>query len=132
MIGLAMPNGQTVVLIMAVSLIILLMVIGYKKILKNFSKDHLSLEKYCVLYSLETEVAEGKIDFYFTTEEPRKVTFEILDENYQTLKVIFDKECEKGGNIVPFDTTTLENGNYFYCLKTYNQKTMKKVTVRNR
>lgn len=131
MIGLAMPNGQTWVLILAISLIILLLIIGYKKLIKNFSKDHISLEEYCVLYSLETDVASGQVDFYFTTEEPRKVNFEILNDNYETLHILYEKECSKGGNIISFDTTILSNGDYFYCLKTYNQKTMKKMRVTN-
>lgn len=131
MIGLALPSLQTWIIVLAVSLIVTLLAIGYQQLIRRLSKDRITLEKYCVLHSLETEVAEGDVDFYFTTEESRKVTFEIMNENYETLEVIYDQECQKGGNIIPFDTRKLPNGEYFYCLKTYNQKTMKKMKVQN-
>ena len=131
MIFLALPSLQTWVYILAIALIVMLIAIGYQKLIKKFSKDQLTLENYCVLHNLETDVATGKVDFYFTSQESRKVNFEILDENYQVLKVIYEQDCAQGGNIVPFDTQELENGNYFYCLRTYNQKTMKKVTIKN-
>ncbi len=131
MIFLAMPSLQTWVYILAISLIVMLCVIGYQKLLKKLDKDRLTREGYCILHSLETEYANGVVDFYFTSEEAKKVTFEILDENYQPLHILFDEECAVGGNIIPFDTTLLQNGNYFYCLKTYNQKTMKKLKLKN-
>jgi hypothetical protein len=45
---------------------------------------------------------------------------------------IRSQECFVGGNIVRYDSSKLTNGQYYYCLKTDNQKTMKKMSVLNR
>ncbi|MBC9812867.1 hypothetical protein H9Y05_10335 [Crocinitomicaceae bacterium CZZ-1] len=128
---LAFTTMEVVVGILIFTLAILVLVISYKKLLAYLGKGSLPKEKYCVLYSLETEPAAGEIQFYFTSEEKKEVKLQLLDEQYNFLKEIYNKECRADGNIIPFNTTELSNGIYFYCLVTENQKTMKKMTIRN-
>ncbi|MBX2949683.1 MAG: hypothetical protein KF704_10430 [Crocinitomicaceae bacterium] len=128
---LAFTTMEVVVGILIFTLAILVLVISYKKLLAYLGKGSLPKEKYCVLYSLETEPATGEIQFYFTSEEKKEVKLQLLDEQYNFLKEIYNKECRADGNIIPFNTTELSNGIYFYCLVTENQKTMKKMTIRN-
>lgn len=117
--------------ILYVSLVLLVLVISYKKLLKKFSKDALVTKDYCVLYSLEKSPASGELEFYFTSEIEREVKLSILDSNLNEIKLIIDKIATSGGNIVRFDSTLVSNGEYYYCLKTENQKTMKKMRVLN-
>ncbi len=128
---LAFTTMELIVGILIFTLAILIFVISYKKLLAYLGKGSIPKEKYCVLYSLETDPASGDIQFYFTSEEKKEVKFQLLDEQYNFLKEIYNKECKADGNIIPFNTTELSNGVYFYCLVTENQKTMKKMTIRN-
>ena len=75
--------------------------------------------------------ASGKVQFYFTSEEEKNVKFHILDNDYKFVKELYNQQCSADGNIVHFDTTELQNGVYYYCLLTENQKTMKRMTVHN-
>lgn len=117
------------VLIFTLSLLVF--AIAYKKLLAYLGKGSVPKEKYCVLYSLETEPTSGDVQFYFTSEVKKEVKLQLLDEQYNFIKEIYTQECRTDGNIIPFDTRELNNGIYFYCLVTENQKTMKKMTVLN-
>jgi hypothetical protein len=131
MIVLNFTAMEMAVGVLIFTLALLVFVIAYKKLLAYLGKGSIPKEKYCVLYSLETEPASGEIQFYFTSEVKKDVKFQLLDEQYNFLKDIYSQECRIDGNIIPFDTKELNNGVYFYCLVTENQKTMKKMTVRN-
>jgi flagellar hook assembly protein FlgD len=80
---------------------------------------------------LERNEQTGELEFYFTNEEAKHVTFEILSENNEVLETLADKEYKAGGHIVRYDSTRLENGVYFYQLRTDNQKTAKKMIIQN-
>ena len=117
--------------ILCVSLALILIYIAYKKLLAYLGKGTPSPNDYCVLYSLEIEPAKGELEFYFTSAVPRSVKIEILNDDLSLNTVIIEKEFSDGGHIIRFDSNTLPNGNYFYCLRTDNQKTMKKMRVQN-
>ena len=117
--------------ILILSLSILLLTISYKKFLKYLGKGAPVKEDYCVLYSLETYPSKGEIEFYFTSNARKKIQFEILNDDLSLNSIISEKEIDEGGHILRFNTCTLPNGNYFYQLKTDNQKTMKRFTIEN-
>ncbi len=117
--------------ILWVSLIIILCVIVYRKILQSFSEGAIRKEDYCELYSLELDPASGELPFYFVSEKKRQFTLSILDKEMNWLRDVAEKECKIGGNIIRFDSTQIPNGDYFYCLKTENQKIVKKMRVLN-
>lgn len=117
--------------ILLTSITLLILVIAYKKLLAYFGKGNPKKEDYCVLYSLEGDVASGEIEIYFTTEIPKSVTIELLNEDFSLNKEITQRDVTQGGHIVRFDSRVLENGHYYYCLRTDNQKTMKKMRVEN-
>jgi len=122
---------EKAVIFMLVTITIIIAFLAYSKILKNMRKGELNLGKYCVLYSLEKNQQTGELEFYFTNEETKHVTFEILAENNEVLETLADQEYKAGGHIVRYDSMRLKNGVYFYQLKTDNQKTAKKMIVEN-
>lgn len=124
-------NGTTVIYIMCVTLGILVIAIGYRQLLKYLGRGTPPKEDYCVLYGLEKNPAQGELEFYFTSEQPRSVTINILDQEMNFFTEVTTLDCHKGGNIVRYDSTQIANGNYFYCLQTENQKTMKKMRIQN-
>ena len=124
-------DGNTVIYIMFLTLGLLLIAIGYLQLLRYLVKGTPPKEDYCVLYSLEKNPAQGEIEFYFTSEEPKSVTINILDEEMNFVAEVETIDCHKGGNIIRYDSTQIANGNYFYALQTANQKTMKRMRVQN-
>ncbi len=126
-----MSISSVVLNTLVVTLSGLILFIGYRQLLKLMGRRNPSKEDYCVLFGLESNPAAGEVAFYFTSENVKEVAFQILDENMNLLQEVSRKECFPGGNIIRFDTTTISNGHYFYCLRTDNQKTMKKMEVRN-
>lgn len=103
----------------------------YRMLLRRLSRGSIDKEDFCVLYGLEEDPSSGEIEFYFITEEERDIKLSILNANMDEIKTVVEKVATKGGNIVRFDSNTLSNGEYFFCLTTENQKTMKKMKVLN-
>jgi hypothetical protein len=83
-----------------------------------------------VLYPLDINPSFGEIPFYFTTELVKTIRLTIENDT-ETIKELANQEFGIGGHIIRFDTTTLPNGLYFYCLKTDIQETKKKFRITN-
>ena len=128
---IAFSISKIAVGILCVSLAILVLVIAYRKLLAYLGRGKMPAEKYCVLYSIETNPAKGELEFYFTTEEEKQVTMELLNDDFSLNREISSKDYPAGSHIVRFDSTLVPNGSYFYQLRTDNQKTMKKVVISN-
>lgn len=109
----------------------LVLAIAYRELLKYLGKGTPSKKDYCVLYGLEKNPSVGEVEIYFTSEEKKMVTINILDKDMNFLVEVKSFECSKGGNIVRYDSSQIADGDYFYCLETANQKTMKKMKVQN-
>lgn len=123
-------NWQDVLIGMLwVSIVVLVLAIGYRKLLSYLGKDDIKREDYCVLYNVEESVVTGEIPFYFTSEQVKNVSIWIQDESMKDLFEVSNQECKVGGNIIRYDSSNLKNGTYFYCLKSDNQKISKKMVV---
>ncbi len=129
LIGFSIANILIVTL--SVTLGILVLYIIYKKILAYVGRGEPIMKEYAVLYPVEQNPASDEVTLYFTCEKNKAISIELLDENMNFIKELFQKECEEGGHIVRFDSKEFANGNYFYCLRSENQKTMKKLSILN-
>lgn len=114
-----------------VSIAVIIIYILYKRLLRYLNKDVPGKVNYCELSSLESNPAKGELEFFFTADAQSTVIFEILNENYELLEQILEKEFEAGQHIVRYDSTRLENGTYYYQLRTANQQTLKKMNIEN-
>lgn len=117
--------------ILLTSIVVLVLVIAYRKMLTYFGRERLIKEHYAVLYELEKPRISGEVEFYFTVDQPKHVILSILDSALQELLIITDADFGIGGHIVRYDTSGLSNGIYFYCLRSDNQKTMKRMVVQH-
>lgn len=117
--------------ILFVSLILLVLYILYRKVIAYIGKDAPVMNDYCVLYNLEKNPVVGEMEIYFTTKLPKTVIIEILNSDMSLHTTVEEKEYKEGGHIIRFDSTKIPNGNYFYGLRTENQKTIKKIVVQN-
>ena len=72
--------------LLTVSLIILVGIILYRKLLQYLSRNRIKPEDYCILYDLNLESVSGIVEFYFTLPKKKYVRFEILDENWTMIE----------------------------------------------
>ncbi|MBL1279399.1 MAG: hypothetical protein COA33_003970 [Fluviicola sp.] len=114
-----------------VTLIILLAFIGYRWLLRRLSKGNVNTADYCTLYNIEENPASGEIPFYFTSNEEKEFTLSVLDAEMNDFMEVATGKCSIGGNIIRFDSSKIPNGDYFYSLKTKNQKAVKKMQILN-
>lgn len=131
MILMGYSIGKVLVGILCVTLALLVLYIAYKKLLAYLGKGVPVQRDYCTLYSLEVQPSKGEVEIYFTTEFPKQVTIELLNSDMSLNRVIRTGEFEEGGHITRFDSTLIPNGLYYFCLRTENQKTMKKMEIAN-
>src|SRR3989338_8350903 len=82
---------------------LLVVVIGYRYLLRRLSKGRIEKKDYCELYNLEMDPVHGELPFYFTSELKRPVRLSLLDEKMELLQEIAAFECNVGGNIVRFN-----------------------------
>lgn len=132
MIALVGYDVSRIVLgVLFVSLAVLVVAIAYKKLLQYLGKGTPNKQDFCVLYTLEENPSKGEVEFYFTCEEDKDYAMWILDADMNDAVLVQEGLATRGGTIVRFDTTSLGDGHYYFCLKTSNQKTMKKMQIRN-
>jgi hypothetical protein len=112
-------------------LALLVLYIAYRELLRHFGRGAVVKEDYATLYGLEKPRITGEVEFYFSINEPKQVAFSILSSTMEELQVLADRVFDKGGHIIRFDTNELQNGVYFYCLRSNNQKTMKRMVVQH-
>lgn len=114
-----------------VILMIMFIIIIYKILIKRWQKNHIKHEDFCDLVSIEMNPAFGEIDFCFTCKGTKHIDFEIVTLNFETVLSLASKNFSDGQHILKFDSTQIGNGEYFYLLKTDNQKIFKKITIKN-
>jgi hypothetical protein len=110
---------------------VLVLYIAYREMLKRFGKGAPVKEDYAVLFGLEKQKVSGEVEFYFTINEPKHIVFTILDQQMSVLQTITDQDYQSGGHIVRFNSESLADGLYFYCLESENQKTMKRMFIQH-
>lgn len=120
--------GMWILIVLSIATIAILF---YRRLLMRLNRDNMNTADYCVLYSLENDTVKGDVELYFTTEQKRNAKIVLMDSDLVELKLIKEGEFTSGGNIVRFDTTTVPDGDYYYALITDNQKTTKKMRVKN-
>ena len=59
--------------LLTISLVVLIGVIIYKRLLIKFKLNTISKDDYCVLFGLENQPSKGEIEIYFTSEKKKNV-----------------------------------------------------------
>lgn len=121
---------ERIIEFLVITLLILLAIIAYRYLLKYLSKGNVNQALFCDLYSLDHEPAMGEVSFYFVCPEMTFVTFCIWKGD-EVIKQLTSKEYEKGGHLLKFQTSEIENGVYYFGIETAKQKTQKRFTVQN-
>lgn len=117
--------------ILYVSITVIVLVILYRLLIKKLNKGNLDPTLFCELETLDEVQSHGVIDFCFRCKQDKKVDFEIVTLNFDQVYSVASKDFPAGQHILKFDTTLVENGEYFYLLKTDNQQIFKKILIAN-
>jgi hypothetical protein len=110
---------------------IFVLYLAYKELLRHFGRGSIVKEEYATLYGLEKPRITGEVEFYFTINQAKHILFSVLNSRLEEVAVVADTEYPIGGHILRYDTSALQNGIYFYCLRSENQKTMKRMHIQH-
>ncbi len=121
---------EKIINIMIVTLGILVAFILYRIMLKRMNRGAVNQAAYCTLYSLEKNIVDGLIEFYFITPNDMNVVFCIWKEENKVVE-IRNEIFTKGGHIVRFDSNSIPDGEYFFGIQTNDQKTIKRFRIKN-
>jgi hypothetical protein len=112
------------------TLIILVAIIAYRFLLRYLSKGNVDQAQFCELYSLDHDPASGEVSFYFVCPNTTHVAFYIWKADQVVLELT-NKEYEKGGHLLKFQTSELPNDTYYFGIETSKQKSQKRFTIQN-
>lgn len=100
--------------------------------LKQKHKDRkLFKELFINLHPIEMNPAQGIIPIFIETHSPLEVKLRVFSTDHEVDRILETRKLKKGGNVIQFDTQEFKNGSYFYEAVTHNQKTSKRIEIRN-
>lgn len=115
-----------------VTLIVILILIINRKAKQRLAAKKALLNPNVLLYPYEFPNAFGEISFFFEADAAIDYTFFLIDANTNAQITIASGISRVGGQKVPFDTTTLPNGTYYYGIETQFQRIEKKLRITNK
>ncbi|HLW30366.1 MAG TPA: T9SS type A sorting domain-containing protein [Brumimicrobium sp.] len=123
---------QNIILMTAWSTLgLLILLIIYRMIVRRLKRGRIEKELYLILHPIEKDPASGVVPIFIEMYTPMEVEISIFSTDLNLNKTIEKKTFDKGGNIIQLDTNQFENGFYFYQAKSNNQKTRKRIEIRN-
>jgi len=128
--------GRIIVYALSISSILVAIYLLYLsfKMFKNYfsiNKNTNFNNSYVVLFEFKGFVNKGEIQIGFSASESMKVLVSLIDENDEIKEKLFNQEAVKGDNIFLFDSTNVENGNYYLNVKTETQNINRKIIIDN-
>jgi hypothetical protein len=117
--------------VLLLSITVLILVIAFRKLRIRWGLGEPQKANFAVLYSMEKQPITGEIELYYEIEEPKNVEIWLVDDNMNDKLKIDSRSAKVGGNKVSFDSKVVENGRYFYELRSDNQKTSKAIYIEN-
>lgn len=128
---LVIDMQQSIANVAWITLFVLLFLVGYRIIVRRMKRGQIEKELYLILHPIEKDPATGIVPIFMEMNTPMNVEISIFSTDDTIHKVLEEKKYKKGGNIIQLDTRNFENGFYFYQAKSENQKTRKRIEIRN-
>lgn len=83
------------------------------------------------LAPFEREIASGEITVFFVADEVMDYELFMVNESTKEEFQIQNGKARVGGQKLPIDTTSFENGFYFYGIRTPHHTIEKKIRIQN-
>jgi len=131
MIALRVSFFEVAIPVLLISITFLILIIAFRKLRTRWAIDHPNSEKYAVLYSLVKQPISGEVEIYYEIEEPKEIEIWLIDDKMNDKLKIDSRKSKVGGTKIKFDSKSVENGRYFYELRSDNQKTSKAIYIEN-
>lgn len=114
-----------------ISLIVVFILIINRKAKQRAAAKKALLHPMINLFTYELPQASGTINFFFDADEAIDYRFFITQTNTGATTTLAQGTCKKGGQKILFDTTSFDNGIYFYGIETAFQRVEKRLIVAN-
>lgn len=108
---------------------ILLLVVSYMIYIKRFKRNKLLAVNEVTFSTSRYDVYETKTQFLIELSKNMVVKLVLLDEEEKALKTLLDKELDAGENVIDFDPTLYEDGNYYISLKTEGTSILRRIKI---
>lgn len=131
MIALRVSFFEVAVPVLLISITVIVLIIAFRRLRARWAVGHPDNEKFAVLYSLEKQPITGEVEMYYELEESKEVEIWLLDADMNDKQQIDSRLAKIGGTKIKFDSKSVENGRYFYELRSNNQKTSKAIYIEN-
>lgn len=130
------PVGHIIAdILLALSIIVsaYLLFIAYRKLVTYIGLGNVrkTTVNYATLYDLNNPYAKEEIQLGFELKEETEITFQLLNKEYEVLKVLKKEKLQEGIFPIQLDTKAFPRGEYFYQLITPYQKITKKFFIVN-
>lgn len=122
---------EVAVPVLLISITILLLVILFRRIRQRWSRGEPQTAHFALLYSIEKQPISGEIEIYYELQIPKEIEIWLLDAQMGDKVKIDSRLAKVGGNKIRFNTQTVDNGRYFYELRSDNQRTSKAIYIEN-
>lgn len=122
-----------IVATISILLAIFLIYISIKKVIHLLSGNKVRVLKniYAKVYELPTNTLQKEVQFGFELPVKTDVVFSVNDQKDKILVELIKGELDKGVHVYRFDSTSLENGNYFLNFKSTIQNINRKIEIKN-
>lgn len=113
------------------TLVFVLTLIINRKVKQRQAAKKAKLNPSVNLYPYEFPQAKGEITFFFDADSEIEYEFFVESALDSKLHIFASGKSRVGGQKIKFDTSTVENGVYFYGIRTPYQRLDKRVEIVN-
>ncbi|WP_066757711.1 hypothetical protein [Crocinitomix algicola] len=106
-----------------------LLVVSYMLFIKRFKRNKLKAVSEVKLNTSRYDSFSNKTQFLIELSDNMQVTLSLLNRNEELVGEIINEELLAGENVVDFDPTKFEEGNYYLSLKTKNSSILRKIRI---
>ena len=112
-------------------LILVLTLIINRKVKQRAAAKKALLNPMVNLYPFELTYATGAINFFFDADDAMEYKFFVTNFATKETEILAEGKCRKGGQKIPFNTSSVSNGTYFFGIETEFQRVEKRIVIRN-
>lgn len=124
-----LESSQIIIGILYATGAISLLVVSYLLFIKRFKRNKLEAVSEVTFTTSKYDIYEAKTQFLIEVSEDMEVSLELLDSEENHVDTINHSTMLQGENVVDFDPTPYQDGNYYLSLKSANASILRKINI---